>query len=115
MDDCIFCKIIEGKIPSKKVYEDDKVLAIYDINPQAPTHILFLPKIHMRSILDTDGTNAEYVTAVMQAIAKVAAQLGITEENGMRVINNCGRDGGQTVMHLHFHLLAGVTLGEKMI
>ncbi len=115
MNDCIFCKIIAGDIPSQKVYEDDKVLAIRYINPQAPVHILFMPKRHMSSILAIDDDNAEYVTACMRAIAKVAADLGINEENGMRIINNCGPDGAQSVMHLHFHLLAGTKLQERIV
>ncbi len=115
MSNCIFCKIIAGEIPSSKVYEDDKVLAIRDINPQAPVHILFMPKRHMSSILSLDETYAEDVSAIMSAIVKVANDLGISEENGMRIINNCGPDGAQSVMHLHFHLLAGTKLGENIV
>lgn len=115
MCNCIFCKIIAGEIPSTKVYEDDKVLAIKDINPQAPVHVLVMPKKHMSSLLAMDSSNAEDVTAVMSAITKIAADMGISEENGMRVINNCGPDGAQSVMHLHFHLLAGCKLGETIV
>ena len=103
MSDCIFCRIIAGEIPSQKVYEDDRVLAIRDINPQAPVHILFMPKRHMSSIMALDDSNIDDVTACLRAITKVAADMGISEENGMRIINNCGPDGAQSVKHLHIH------------
>ena len=103
---CVFCKIIAGEIPSKKAYEDDDVLAIYDINPQAPVHIVFMPKTHVMTCADdvTDD-NAEVIGKIFAAIAKVAKELNLTD--GYRIINNCGPAAGQTVSHIHFHLLAG--------
>ena len=113
MDNCLFCKIIAGEIPSTKVYEDEDVFAFRDINPQAPVHILVVPKAHIPCADAVDGSNSACVARCFEAIAKIAKAKGL--ENGYRVINNCGADGGQTVMHLHFHLLGGVKLGEKMI
>ena len=112
---CIFCDIIEGKIPSTKVYEDEKVLCIRDINPVAPTHVLVLPKKHYNDIIDVASAEdgAETLQAVANAVKKVAELEGL--EKGFRVINNCGEDGGQTVMHLHFHVIGGVQLTEKII
>ena len=110
---CIFCKIIDGEIPSTKVYEDDYVYAMRDINPQAPVHVLVLPKAHICCANAIDEGNSAYVAKIFEAIAKIAAAEGL--EKGYRVINNCGEDGGQTVMHLHFHLLGGTKLSEKMI
>ena len=104
--DCLFCKIIKGEIPSTKVYEDDEVYAFRDINPQAPEHIVIVPKSHMDSANDITEDNISNVTAVWRAIPKIAKELRFAE-NGYRVINNCGEDGGQTVKHLHFHLLGG--------
>ena len=113
MDNCLFCKIIAGDIPSTKVYEDDAVFAFRDINPQAPVHILVVPKQHICCADAVDGSNSACVARCFEAIAKIAKAEGL--ENGYRVINNCGADGGQTVMHLHFHLIGGVKLGEKML
>lgn len=113
MDNCLFCKIIAGEIPSSKVYEDEYVYAFRDINPQAPVHILVVPKEHICCADAIDGTNSMAVAKCFEAIAKIAKAEGL--ENGYRVINNCGADGGQTVMHLHFHILGGVKLSEKMI
>ena len=110
---CIFCKIIDGAIPSTKVYEDEFVFAMRDINPQAPVHILVLPKEHISCASDIDETNSVYVAKIFEAIAKIAKAEGL--DNGYRVINNCGEDGGQTVMHLHYHILGGTKLSEKMI
>jgi histidine triad (HIT) family protein len=110
--DCLFCKIIKGEIPSKKVYEDEDVYAFYDINPNAPVHVLVVPKIHMDSIDMVDEDNKEIVSKVMLAIPKIAAQLGLN--NGYRVVTNCGEDGGQTVKHLHFHILGGQKLAVKL-
>ena len=104
--DCLFCKIIAGEIPSTKVYEDDAVYAFRDINPQAPEHIVLVPKTHMDSANDITEDNISNVTAIWRAIPKIAKELRFAE-NGYRVINNCGEDGGQTVNHLHFHLLGG--------
>ena len=108
--DCLFCKIIEGSIPCTKVYEDDRVFAFRDINPQTKVHILLTPKKHMRNILECDAETAAALTA---AITNVAAQEGLTE-NGFRVISNCGKHGCQSVDHLHVHLVGGEQLSEKM-
>lgn len=110
---CIFCKIIAGDIPSTKVYEDDFVFAMRDINPQAPVHILVLPKEHICCADAINEENSKYVAKIFEAIAKIAKAEGL--ENGYRVINNCGEDGGQTVMHLHFHILGGLKLSEKIV
>lgn len=112
---CVFCDIIEGKIPSTKVYENDKVLCIRDINPVAPTHVLVLPKKHFDDIIDVSKAEdgAQYLDAVSKAVAQVAKIDGL--DKGFRVINNCGEEGGQTVMHLHFHVIGGVQLTEKII
>ncbi len=104
--DCLFCKIIDGEIPSTKVYEDDMVLAFRDINPQAPEHIVVVPKTHIESANDITAENSKYVAAVFEAIPKIANDLGIAAD-GYRVVNNCGKNGGQTVPHLHFHILGG--------
>lgn len=114
MDDCIFCKIVKGEIPSEKVYEDEKVLAFKDINPVTPIHVLVIPKKHFKDVLDVKEADKEIIADLFQSINKIAKILGI-EENGFRVINNCGKDAGQEVMHLHFHLLAGKKLGAKII
>ena len=113
MDNCIFCMIINGDIPSTKVYEDEYVYAFRDINPQAPVHVIVVPKVHISCAADIDDSNSVYVAKCFEAIAKIAKAEGL--DNGYRVINNCGADGGQTVMHLHFHILGGVKLGEKII
>ena len=110
---CIFCKIIDGAIPSTKVYEDDYVFAMRDINPQAPVHILVLPKEHICCADAIDDSNSVYVAKIFEAIAKIARAEGL--DKGYRVINNCGEDGGQTVMHLHYHLIGGTKLSEKII
>ncbi|MDR0915851.1 MAG: histidine triad nucleotide-binding protein [Oscillospiraceae bacterium] len=110
MSDCLFCKIVAGDIPSAKVYEDDDVLAFRDVEPQAPTHVLVVPKTHITSIdALTDGTVA-LASACLTAIPKVAAAEGLT--NGYRVISNIGEDGGQTVPHLHFHVIGGKKLSN---
>lgn len=108
--DCLFCKIIAGEIPSTKVYEDDTVYAFLDIEPQAPTHIIIIPKAHIASGNDLTDDNAEVVGHIFAVAAKLAKEQGFAE-NGWRIVNNCGKDGGQTVGHLHFHLLAGRNLG----
>ena len=112
MSDCLFCKIIAGEIPSTKVYEDDTVFAFRDINPQAPTHILVVPKAH---IPDCNGVNAEnsaVVAHIFEVIPKIAQAEGLT--GGYRVVSNCGADAGQTVQHLHFHILGGKQLNLEM-
>ncbi len=114
MDDCIFCKIIKGEIPSKKVYEDEEVIAFKDINPAAPIHILVIPKKHIATLLDVTEEDSYLISKIFVAINKIAKQIGI-EENGFRIIANCGKDSGQEVMHIHFHLLAGRKMGPKII
>lgn len=111
--DCIFCKIIDGEIPSNKVYEDDTVLAFHDINPQMPVHVIVIPKEHISCAADITPENSAVVAHIFEVIAKIAKDLGLN--NGYRIINNCGEDGGQTVKHLHFHLLGGEKLGEKLV
>ena len=103
--DCIFCKIANGEIPSNKVYEDEKVLAFYDIAPEAPVHFLVIPKEHIKCADEINENNSEIIAHIFEVIAKVAKQLKL--ENGYRIVNNCGEDGGQTVSHLHFHVLGG--------
>ena len=114
MEDCIFCKIIKGEIPSTKVYEDDNVLAFKDINPAAPIHILVVPKQHIENVLEINEGNKKILEDVFLAINKIAKKLGI-DKDGFRVITNCGRDSGQEVMHLHFHILAGGKMGPKIV
>ncbi len=113
MNDCLFCKIIAGEIPSSKVYEDEKVFAFRDINPQAPVHVLVVPKEHMASLNEVTAENAGSAAACLQAIPAIAAAEGL--KDGYRVISNCGAAAGQTVMHLHFHLIGGRELGEKIV
>ena len=103
--DCLFCKIISGEIPSAKVYEDEFVYAFKDIDPQAPFHAVVVPKIHIASADGIDSNNSKYVAKIFEAIAKIAAENDLS--NGYRVVNNCGSDGGQTVGHIHFHVLGG--------
>ena len=105
MDDCIFCKIIKGEIPSTKVFENDKVLAFKDIAPQAPFHAVIIPKEHITSAAEINEENCDIVGEIFKAVAVIAKQEKL--EKGFRVVNNCGEDGGQTVGHLHFHMLAG--------
>lgn len=110
--DCIFCKIIEGSIPSAKVYEDETVYAFRDINPMAPVHVLVVPKKHLASMDEVNAGNSKFVAAVFEAIPKIAAAEGL--KNGYRVISNCGEDGCQSVKHLHFHILGGKKLPDQM-
>ncbi|MBD7909790.1 MULTISPECIES: histidine triad nucleotide-binding protein [Clostridium] len=109
MEDCIFCKIIKGEIPSKKIYEDDNVYAFYDINPGAPVHFLVIPKEHIESVNSLNEDNAEIVSHIFKTINKLVSELGI-DKNGYRIVNNTGKDGGQTVHHMHFHVLGGRSL-----
>lgn len=109
---CLFCKIIAGEIPSAKVYEDEKVYAFKDIAPQAPVHVLIVPKCHIESADAITADNSCCVKAVFEAVPKVAAACGL--ENGYRVITNIGEDGCQSVKHIHFHLLGGKKLSENM-
>lgn len=114
MEDCLFCKIIKGEIPSNKVYEDEYVYAFKDIEPVAPIHILVVPKKHISSLNEIEGDDEILIGKIHMAIAKIAKKLGVDKE-GYRIINNCGKNAGQTVLHLHFHLIAGVNMGEKLI
>ena len=108
-DDCIFCKLANGDIPTDMVYEDDKIAVFRDTAPQAPVHMLMVPKIHVASLDDLTEENAELMGYMMLKIKDVCAQEGL--ENGYRVVNNCGEDGFQTVKHLHFHLIGGLKMG----
>ena len=114
MEDCLFCKIIRGEIPSNKVYEDDEILAFNDINPAAAIHILVIPKKHITSLAQLEKEDEALVGRIYTVINKIAEEKGFLN-NGYRVIVNCGEDGGQAVMHLHFHILAGQKLGEKIV
>ena len=106
MEDCIFCKIVKGEIPSEKVYEDEEILAFKDINPAAPIHILVIPKKHIKSLVEVNqNDDKELISKIYFVINKIAEKQGISEK-GFRVIVNCGEDGGQEVGHLHFHVLA---------
>ena len=109
---CLFCKIVAGEIPSTKVYEDETVLAFRDIAPQAPTHILVIPKAHIPSVAEVTAENSAVVAHIFEVIAKVAEQEGLT--GGYRVVSNCGDHAGQTVHHLHFHILGGKQLSLEM-
>ena len=104
MENCLFCKIAAGEIPANKVYEDEKVLVFHDIDPQAPTHLLAIPKEHVESCGAITPENSEIVAYLFEVIAKVTAQMGIRD---FRVVSNCGATAGQSVFHLHFHVLAG--------
>ena len=106
--DCIFCKIIKGEIPSTKVYEDDVILAFRDINPEAPVHVLAVPKKHIDSCDMISEDNSSVVAKIFEVIPKIASQEGL--KNGYRVITNVGEDGGQSVKHMHFHILGGTKL-----
>ncbi len=109
---CLFCKIVAGEIPSTKVYEDDSILAFRDINPQAPTHILVIPKTHIASVAEITEDNSAVIAHIFSVIPTIAAAEGLT--NGYRVVSNCGPDAGQTVNHLHFHILGGKELSLEM-
>jgi histidine triad (HIT) family protein len=110
MDDCIFCKIVRGELPSSKVYEDDLVLAFDDIKPAAPVHVVVISKEHIPTLMDVKGSTSEYVHAMMAAAPKIARMKGIAER-GFRVMLNCNLEGGQVVFHLHLHVLGGKKLG----
>ena len=113
-ENCIFCKIIKGEIPSSKIYEDEEILAFKDINPAAPIHILVIPKKHITSLAHMEDGDERLVGKIYKVINEIAEKQGV-KEKGYRVIVNCGEDGGQEVGHLHFHLLAGAKLGEKIV
>ena len=109
MSDCLFCKIIAGEIPSNKVYEDEVCYAFYDIDPQAPTHFLVVPKMHFASAADVTPENSAVVAHIYEVIAKLTKQMGM---KSFRIVNNCGEDAGQTVFHIHFHVLGGKVMSE---
>ena len=110
--DCLFCNIIKGDIPSTKVYEDDRCFAFRDIAPQAPTHILVIPKTHIPSADALDGDTAALAAHILTVIPSIAAAEGLT--GGYRIVSNVGPDAGQTVRHLHFHILGGKRLSDQM-
>ena len=112
MSNCLFCKIVAGDIPSNKVYEDDTVLAFRDIAPQAPTHILVIPKAHISSAAEITAENCGVVAHIFEVIAQIAKAEGL--EKGFRVTTNCGEDGCQSVHHMHFHILGGKKLTAEM-
>lgn len=112
--DCLFCKIIKGEIPSNKVYEDECVYAFYDINPVAPVHLIVVPKMHIESANEVDEANSENIKYIFEVIPKIAKMLNVSED-GYRVITNVGENGGQTIKHLHFHVIGGTKLGEKLV
>lgn len=109
---CLFCEIISGNIPGNKVYEDEMIYAFKDINPVAPVHVLIVPKVHIDSVNALDSENVKYVAHIFEKIPEIARSQGI---ESYRIINNCGKDAGQSVMHLHFHLIGGMELGEKIL
>ena len=111
-NDCLFCAIAAREIPSNKVYEDDLCYAFYDIAPQAPTHFLVIPKSHIGSVAEISGENSAVVAHIFEVIPKIAQAEGLT--GGYRVVSNCGADAGQTVQHLHFHILGGKQLTLEM-
>ena len=110
--DCLCCKIVAGEIPSAKVYEDEWVYAFKDINPQMPVHILVVPKRHIGSADEIDEKNSSDVSKIFEAIPKIAKMQNLT--NGYRIVSNCGKDACQSVHHLHFHILGGGQMAEKM-
>ena len=112
MNDCLFCKIIDGQIPSTKVYEDETILAFRDIAPQAPCHILVIPKTHISGCDGVTPENSGVVAHIFEVIPQIARAEGL--ENGYRVVSNCGSHAGQTVPHLHFHILGGKQLALEM-
>ncbi len=113
MEDCVFCKIVSGAIPSKKVYEDEHAIAFHDVNPQARVHVLVVPKRHVSDILDADRMDDAEIARLLRVAAIVAGRLGL-HETGFRLVSNCGKDACQTVQHLHIHVLGGEQLSGSM-
>lgn len=109
MENCIFCKIVQGEIPSNKVYEDEYLIAFKDLSPVAPEHVLIVPKVHIDSLNEVDESHKALLGHLWITASKIAALLGVAE-NGYRIVNNCGTEGGQTVGHIHFHLMGGRTM-----
>lgn len=114
MADCVFCKIIKREIPSDIVYEDDRVIAFKDVNPAAPIHILVVPKKHIENLLQVSEEDGDIISYIYTVINKIAIDNNFAQ-NGFRVIANCGKDSGQEVMHIHFHVLGGRKLGDKIV
>ena len=110
--DCIFCKIVKGEIPSNKAYEDENILAFHDIAPQAPVHVIVIPKKHIQSANEINAENSDVIAKIFEVIPKIAADCGL--ENGYRIITNIGDDGCQSVKHIHFHILGGKKLAESL-
>jgi histidine triad (HIT) family protein len=113
MEDCIFCKIVEGKIPSRKVYEDDNILAFDDIHPMAPVHVIVIPKQHISTLLEVDTDTADIMNLLTKAVQDVARIKGI-EKKGFRFVINCNEEGGQVIFHLHIHVLGGKKLTDEL-
>lgn len=111
--DCVFCKIVNGEIPSKKVYEDDVVLAFYDIQPQTPVHIVIIPKAHIEDMDGINQENSKVIARIFEVIPKIAAENNLSD--GYRVVSNCKEAACQSVFHLHFHILGGKKLGVNMV
>lgn len=116
MDDCIFCKLANGVIPTQLIYEDEHVVAFHDLHPVAPVHVLVMPRVHVRNIADlADHPEGEAIMGqVLRAIPQVARIVGV-DHQGYRIINNCGHNGGQTIDHVHFHLIGGQHLGDRLV
>lgn len=114
MENCIFCKIIKGDIPSSKVYEDESVFAFRDINPQAPVHVLIVPKKHAANVLELCEEDEKLLGHIQLVAGEIATTLGVSE-SGFRIMSNCGPDAYQSVQHLHYHLLGGTQMSEKMV
>lgn len=112
MENCLFCKIAAGEIPSKVAYEDEEIFCFHDINPQAPVHVLIIPRAHIASVDGVNAENSAVIAHIFETVPKIAASLGLSD--GYRVISNCGPDACQSVKHLHFHILGGAQLGDRM-
>jgi histidine triad (HIT) family protein len=113
MEDCLFCKIVDGRIPSRKVYEDDNVLAFDDIHPMAPVHVIVIPKQHISTLLDVDTDTAHVMNLLTKAVQEIARIKGIAKK-GFRVVINCNEEGGQVIFHLHIHVLGGKKLKDEL-
>lgn len=110
---CVFCKLVDGTLPSKKVYEDDKILVFHDLQPQTPVHVLAIPKEHIENVNSINEENSNIIGYIFSKIPEIAKDLGL--DNGYRIITNCGKGGGQSVFHLHFHIIGGEDLGENIV
>lgn len=116
MDNCLFCRIVRGEIPSTRVYEDDQVIAFADLHPVAPVHLLIVPRRHFDDLnaMAESPEGAGAIAAVLKAAPQIAGQAGV-RDSGYRLINNCGADAGQTIRHVHFHLIGGTRMGERLL